>query len=154
MPTYLPAAIGTLRDVLPDRGSDQPVQLLHGDLRSTNILWSKGQVAAVLDFDEARMGHRVEEVARSAVLLGTKFTEWDAVTPAVRDEFLRAYASTHPLSECDLRWVRALVLWYSLVMVPAADSSSSWVRAAVDELSSPQGGVDHAPALTVPDDDA
>lgn len=132
-----PRAVEILRDALPDRDNDHPVQLLHGDFRSTNVLWSKGQVAAVLDFDEARVGHRVDEVARSAVLLGTRFTEWNPVTPAVRDEFLRGYASANPLSASDLRWVRTLVLWYTLVMVPAADTSSSWVRAAVDELSSP-----------------
>jgi homoserine kinase type II len=132
-----PRAIETLRDALPDRNNDQPVQLLHGDFRSTNLLWAKGQVTAVLDFDEARVGHRADEVARSAVLLGTKFTEWDPVTPAVRGKFLQGYASTNPLSESDLRWVRALVLWYTLVMVPPADAGSSWARAAVEELSSP-----------------
>jgi homoserine kinase type II len=132
-----PRAIETLRAALPARESDQPVQLLHGDFRSTNILWSKGQVAAVLDFDEARVGDRADEVARSAVLLGTKFTEWDPVTPAVRDAFLRGYASANPLSGADLRWVRALVLWYTLAMVPPADTISSWMRAAEEELSSP-----------------
>lgn len=132
-----PRAIETLRAALPSRDSGQPVQLLHGDFRSTNILWSKGQVVAVLDFDEARVGDRVDEVARSAVLLGTKFTEWDPVTPAVRDEFLRGYASANPLSESDSQWVRVLVLWYTLAMVPPADASSSWMRAALDELASP-----------------
>ncbi|MFC7375923.1 MULTISPECIES: phosphotransferase enzyme family protein [unclassified Brachybacterium] len=132
-----PQAIRTLRDALPDRGDDRPAQLLHGDFRSTNVLWSDGRISAVLDFDEARVDDRLDELARSAVLLGTKFTEWEPVTPDVRGEFLRGYESTNSLTDSELRWWRALVLWYTLAMVPISDTSSSWSHAAVEELSAP-----------------
>ena len=132
-----PEAIEMLRDALPDRDDGRPVQLLHGDFRSTNILWSEGRVTAVLDFDEARVDDRLDEVARSAVLLGTKFTEWEPVTPDVRGEFLQGYVSTNPLTDSESRWWRVLVLWYTLAMVPASDASSSWSHAAAEELSAP-----------------
>ena len=135
-----PPAIETLRDALPDHDDARPVQLLHGDFRSTNILWSEGRVSAVLDFDEARVDDRLDELARSAVLLGTRFTQWEPVTAATREEFLRGYVSTNPLTDAETRWWRILVLWYSLAMVPASGTSSSWSRAAAEELTDPYWG--------------
>lgn len=135
-----PPAIETLRAALPDHDDDRPTQLLHGDFRSTNILWSEGRVSAVLDFDEARVDDRLDELARSAVLLGTRFTQWEPVTAAIREEFLRGYVSTNPLTDAETRWWRILVLWYSLAMVPASGTSSSWSRAAAEELTDPYWG--------------
>jgi len=40
------------------------------------VLFAGADVAAVIDFEEARLDHRIDELARSAVLLGTRFHNW------------------------------------------------------------------------------
>lgn len=133
--SHLPApALRTLADSLDAEDDGLPVQLLHGDYRSTNILWSGNKVAAVLDFDEAKVDLRVDEIGRSAVLLGTRFTDWEPVTLAVREEFFRGYDAVNRPSDSERRWRRILVLWYSLATVPESDGRSSWSRAAAEEL--------------------
>lgn len=113
-----------------------PSQLLHGDFRSTNVLWSGAEVSGVLDFDEARIGPRIDELARSAVLLGTRYREWNPVSVEVRSIFLDGYASVSALTPAEARWWPVLVLWYSVTMIPEQGESSSWSRAALEELSS------------------
>lgn len=133
---HLPeAALRALRDGTPDDTEELPRQLLHGDFRSTNVLWEGGRISGILDLDEARRDHRIDEVARSAVLLGTRFTDWEPVTPAIRADFLRGYAGENPLTPTEARWWKPLVLWYSLAMVPRDAPGSSWARAVHEELA-------------------
>jgi homoserine kinase type II len=70
---HLPAtARDALRGLVADAPPDRlPTQLLHYDFRSANVLCRGAEVAAVIDFEEARLDHRVVELARAAVLLGT-----------------------------------------------------------------------------------
>jgi homoserine kinase type II len=73
---HLPAAA---RDVLhglvaaapPDRLARQ---LVHFDFRCANILCAGNKVTAVIDFEEAQHDHRLVELARAAILLGTATT--------------------------------------------------------------------------------
>jgi len=122
-----------------DSGLDDalPTQMLHGDFRSTNILWSGTEISGVLDFDEARIGPRIDELARSAVLLGTQYRDWNPVSAEVRSTLLEGYASVSALTPAEARWWPVLVLWYSVAMIPQHEESSSWSRAALEELSSP-----------------
>lgn len=129
------SALDVLRDSVIDDHDGLPRHLLHGDFRSTNILWSGHEISGVLDLDDARIDYRIDEVARSAVLLGTRFTDWDPVTAEVRTEFLRGYESVNPLTPVEARWWGVLVLWYSLAMIPASGQSSMWLHAAMDEVS-------------------
>lgn len=114
-----------------------PIQLLHGDYRCTNILLSGSKISAVLDFDEMRTGHRVDELARSAVLLGTRYRSWEPVSHRVRSEFLDGYKSVINLSPSEVRWWHILVLFYSAAMIPKQGEGSSWNKALLEELSSP-----------------
>lgn len=80
-------------------------QLVHGDFRSANILYGD-RITAVLDFDEASYRTRPDELARSAVLLGTRYHDWQPTLPAARKVFLAAYNDVSPLTgtewdECD-----------------------------------------------------
>ncbi|MEI7058513.1 phosphotransferase [Nocardioides sp. CCNWLW239] len=87
VPTEEPAAPGT--------------QLVGNDFRSANILWSGGAVAAVLDLEEAAYRRRVDDLARAAVLLGTRYHEWRPTPAAVRKAFVAGYASVLPLEDDD-----------------------------------------------------
>lgn len=131
------AALQALEEAI-DSGLDDalPTQMLHGDFRCTNILWSGTEVSGVLDFDEARIGSRIDELARSAVLLGTQYRDWNPVSAEVRSIFLDGYASVSALTPAEVRWWPVLVLWYSVAMIPKHEESSSWLRAALEELSS------------------
>ncbi|GAB3608170.1 phosphotransferase [Humibacter ginsengiterrae] len=75
-------------------------QLVHGDFRSANVLYNGG-VTAVLDFDEATHRSRAEELGRSAVLLGTRYHNWQPLPPAARAKFVTAYSDTCPLADAE-----------------------------------------------------
>ncbi len=92
---HLPAtARDALRGLLAGAPPDLlPTQLVHHDFRSANVLCAGAEVAAVIDCEETRHDHRVVELARSAVLLGTRFRNWGPVSADVRAEFLAGYQS-------------------------------------------------------------
>lgn len=134
IPTPLLAAMRELIDAAPTE--PMPTQLLHGDFRAANVLCAGSQVLAVIDFDEARFDPAVDELARSAVLLGTLFRSWGPVTSQVRAEFLAGYASERRLSADEVRWWGILVGWYSLGMIPpdSAHDTAGWRAAAQEHL--------------------
>jgi homoserine kinase type II len=130
---------GTARDALRRMVADAPEgvlpsQLVHGDFRSANVLCFGSKVAAVLDFEEARLDHRVVELARSAVLLGTRFRNWGPVSAEVRSWFVDGYQSVSPLGEVESAWWEVLVAWSSWAMVPAAEDPTGWRSAAGSQL--------------------
>ncbi len=87
--------------------------LVHNDYRSNNLLFKKGKVLAVLDFDWACLGPAIKDVAHSLV-------EWSfpdgaqEVWQDVFDTFFDAYNqfANHPISKnADLfRWIRFVCL--------------------------------------------
>jgi homoserine kinase type II len=111
-----------------------PVQIVQGDYRAANILCDGTAVVGVLDFEELRLDHRVVELARSGVLLGTLFRDWSPVSVSVREQFLNGYQSVELLTDDELRWWQILVLWYSLVFVPPGDDPNGWGPAAAVQL--------------------
>lgn len=131
------AVLSELQSAISLLDCELPVQLLHGDFRSTNILWSGSEISAVLDFDEARLGPRVDEIARSSVLLGTAYREWGPVTREVRAGLFAGYESVGPLTPAEARWLPVLVLWYSAAMIPPNEEPARWTMAALEELKSP-----------------
>ncbi|MFJ3385588.1 MULTISPECIES: phosphotransferase [unclassified Curtobacterium] len=112
-----------------------PLQVVQGDYRAANVLCADDRVVAVLDFEELRLDHRVVELARSAVMLGTLFHDWGPVSEAVRQRFLDGYRSVETLTRDELRWWDVLVLWYSLALVPPGDDPTGWGRAADEHLA-------------------
>lgn len=127
--------VDALRQRLADAPADPlPSQLVHGDFRAANVLVAGKNVTAVLDFEEACCDHRIVDLARSAVLLGTKFHDWGPIPPEVRAAFLDGYQSVCRLSTVEAAWWDTLVLWFSLAMIPDGDDPTGWADAAAAEL--------------------
>ena len=132
-----PVAVTALRQLVDAAPTDTlPTQLLHGDFRASNVLCDGGTVVAVLDLEEARVDHCIHEIARAAVLLGTRFRDWGPVSADVRATFLTGYEDVRPLSPTERDWWDVLTLWYSLLLIPAGDDPTGWRAAAYDQLSS------------------
>ncbi|WP_211349146.1 phosphotransferase enzyme family protein [Nocardioides litoris] len=133
-PHLLPRHLDALRHRLAKAPTDEPErQVVHGDVRAANLLVRGGRVVAVLDLEEARHDHAVVELARSAVLLGTRFRGWGPVPAPVRAGYVAAYDGGRARSEVERGWWPALELWQALAMVPAGDDPTGW-GAAVEEL--------------------
>lgn len=66
-------------------------QLVHNDFRSANILHDGTRITAVLDLEEITYATRVADLARSAVLLGTRYRDWGPTSEQVRAAYVAAY---------------------------------------------------------------
>lgn len=132
-PAHLPdAAVAALRTAVAAAPPlDRPAQLVHGDVRSANVLCVTGEVAAVLDLEEVRVDLRVAELARTAVLIGTRFHDWAPVSADVRAQLVAGYESVRPLTTQERAWWPLLVLWLSLRMVPSGEDRAGWGAAAL-----------------------
>lgn len=124
----------------PDGIADAPAdllatQLVHGDFRSSNVLCAGSKIAAVIDFEEARLGPCIDEVTRSAVMLRTRFRDWGPVSAEVRATFLSGYQSARQLTPDEERWWDVLVLWYALALVPPGDDPTGWGPSALSHLA-------------------
>jgi homoserine kinase type II len=133
---HLPvAARDTLRGLVAGAPSDRLArQLVHFDFRSANILCANGEITAILDFEEARHDHRLVELARAAVLLGTRYHNWGPVPAEVRAEFLTGYESERRLTPAEAGWLDILLLWQGLEMVPPGDDPTGWGPSALSQL--------------------
>jgi homoserine kinase type II len=136
---HLPmAARDTLRGLVTSAPPDRlPRQLVHFDFRSANILCARGEVAAIIDFEEAQHEHRLVELARAAVLLGTRYHNWGPVSAEVRAEFLTGYQSERPLTPAEAGWLDILLLWQGLAMVPPGDDPTGWGPSVLSQLTRP-----------------
>ncbi|QSB13928.1 phosphotransferase [Natronosporangium hydrolyticum] len=130
------AARDLLRRLIAAAPTDHlPAQLVHHDFRSANVLCAGAEVAAIIDFEEARLDHRVVELARSAVLLGTRFRNWGPVSAEVRAGFLAGYQSVRRLTPVEAGWWDILLLWHALAMVPPGDDPTGWGASAQSHLT-------------------
>lgn len=84
-------------------------QLVGNDFRSANILWAGGRISAVLDLEEARYERRVDDLAKAAVLLGTRYHDWAPTPSDARDAFVAAYQAAHPLPAEELEEVQVII---------------------------------------------
>jgi homoserine kinase type II len=123
---------GLLAGAPPDR---LPTQLGHHDFRSANVLCAGARVAAVIDFEEARFDHRIVELTRSAVLLGTRFRNWGPVPAEVRAGFLAGYQSVRRLTPVEAGWWDILLLWHALAIMPPGDDPTGWGPSALSHLA-------------------
>jgi homoserine kinase type II len=97
-------------DVVPT--SEPPrsgTQLVGNDFRSANILWASGRISAVLDLEEVRYERRVDDLAKAAAFLGTRYHDWAPTPPDARDAFVAAYQAAHPLPPEELEEVQAII---------------------------------------------
>lgn len=126
-----PEVVDNLRSVLDLAPAAAPApQLTHGDFRAANLMCSGGSIRAVLDFEQAGFEPRIVELARSAVLLGTRFHDWGPVSPAVSAEFRAGYESVRPLTDAEAAWWRPLRRWHSWAMVSPGADPTGWAAAA------------------------
>jgi homoserine kinase type II len=126
--------VRALRDRFDDLGSPGalPAQLVHDDYRAANILWDAGRVSGVLDFDEVGVGARVAEVARAAVMLGTRFRHWSPLARDSREAFLAGYGGCQPLTGAELDWLPALMAWHSIGSDLAGPYDPQWLDSALE----------------------
>lgn len=140
-PRHVPAdvvgALGAVVAASPIE-PDTPIQLVHGDFRAANVLCRGSEVVAVIDFDDARLDHRVVELARSAALLGTVYHHWAPVSPEVHGTFLAGYQAVSPLTAAESAWLRPLVAWYSARLAPPGGDPAGWAVSAREVLAAPQ----------------
>ena len=73
------------------RGRSAHGQLVHNDFRSANILHDGSGISAVLDFEEITRDTRAGDLAKSAVLLATRYRDWGPTSEGVRAAYLDAY---------------------------------------------------------------
>jgi homoserine kinase type II len=136
---HLPAAArDALRRLVADAPPDTlPRQLVHFDFRSANILCASVEITAVIDFEETRHEHRLVEVGRAAILLGTRYHHWRPTPAQVRTQFLAGYQAVHPLTPAETAWLDILLLWQALAMVPPGDDPTGWGPSALSQLPRP-----------------
>lgn len=126
----------TLVRLVADAPADSPpTQLVHGDYRSSNILFADRDIAAVIDFEEARIDYCIDEMARSATMLGTRFRDWGPVSNEVRATFLAGYRRVRQLTAVEESWLEVLLLWYAFALVPPGDDPTGWGSAALSQLA-------------------
>ncbi|MFC3988179.1 phosphotransferase enzyme family protein [Actinoplanes siamensis] len=114
-----------------------PAQLVHFDFRSANVLSAGAEVTAILDFEEAQHDHRLVELARAAILLGTRYHDWGPVPAEVRAGFLAGYQAVCPLTPDEASWLEILLLWQAMAMVPPGDDPTGWGPSALSQLPRP-----------------
>lgn len=114
------AALAALAARLPAlRAIDAPLQLIHRDYRSANLLWAGGRLAAVLDWEDLGWGHRARDVAWAAVHLATRYRDWGPVAPLTQHQFIAAYEEANPLSAAERAAMPVLLAWAALGLVQA-----------------------------------
>jgi homoserine kinase type II len=126
------AAVAFLRDRLPcfPEASLPTPQLVHNDVRSANILCRGTRVSALLDFEEVTVDHRVSDLAKAAVLLGTRFHNWAPLDLAVQRCFVEGYREFGSLSSSEEASLPVLAVYRTLTEVPAGADPAGWATAA------------------------
>lgn len=107
-----------------------PVGLVHLDFRSANVLWDRDRVTAILDFEEAGVDYLVNDLAKAAVLLGTRFRGWGPVSLETHATFAAGYRTIRELSAAEVAWLQPLVLWRTLQQVRPGDDHTAWADSA------------------------
>ena len=126
------AAAAFLRDriaSLPEASLPAP-QLVHNDIRSANILCQGSQVSTLLDFEEVTMNYRVSDVAKAAVLLGTRFRNWAPLDPEIQRCFVDGYRDFYSLSPSEEDSLPVLVVYHTLRQAPGDTDPAGWAIAA------------------------
>jgi Ser/Thr protein kinase RdoA (MazF antagonist) len=119
-----------LRDLLPEAPElDDEPQLVHNDFRAANILTQGSKVVGVLDFDEMVVEHRVHDLAKACVYLGTRFTTWQPTSSEVRQALRAGYESVRPFSPAEARWFEIIVLWQGIQAIPGEHDPAGWASA-------------------------
>ncbi|MFC4242726.1 phosphotransferase enzyme family protein [Gryllotalpicola reticulitermitis] len=108
---------------------DDAVQLVHNDFRAANILTRGSRIVGVLDFDDVVVTHRVYDLAKASLYLGTLFTDWGPTAPDIRRAFREGYEAVRPLSDAERGWLEILTLWLGLRAAQSQPEPARWLAA-------------------------
>lgn len=112
---------------------DRPLQPVHNDYRSANVMCEGGRVSAVLDFEQVGMDHAMVDLAHAAVMLATRFRNWRPTPHNVMSTFLKGYCSSRQLSGAEAGWLPHLLLWQMLQATANCGWDPVWMEAAAKE---------------------
>lgn len=101
----LDRALETLRRSIPDGG---PLVLCQGDINVFNYLFRKGEVVAVVDWEQARISDRRSDVGQLVALSHLKGAPFCAAQDA---PFVRMYGEAAGTAIAEMEWFRARWLW-------------------------------------------
>ncbi|GAB4579390.1 MAG: hypothetical protein Fur0022_21280 [Anaerolineales bacterium] len=110
------AALLTLSPPLP-----YPSTLLHGDYWPGNLLWRAGQLVAILDWEDAALGHPLADVANTRLELLWAFGQ------TAQETFTHLYQTFNPLPPTTLPY------WDLCAALRPAGKLSSWGLAKTTE---------------------
>jgi aminoglycoside phosphotransferase (APT) family kinase protein len=103
-PLSLTAELGLAWMVAHPLGADRPRCLTHQDIGAHNMLARDGHLAAVIDWEHARMGDPAEDLAQARMMLLEDIMPWD--------DFVRAYvAAGGPAIACEEAAVSYYCIW-------------------------------------------
>lgn len=123
-PEQLVATVRSRLAALPEpRHRPQPV---HGDVRAANILVQDGRVAAFLDFEQARLDEPLVELARTEVLLATRFRDWRPTTAGARAALRAGYEAVCPLDVRESAWHDVVLAWQAMAVATTQPHPSWW----------------------------
>lgn len=109
---------------LPQRN---PSTFLHGDFWPGNIIWQGGEIAAVIDWENAKIGDPAEDLANARMEIN-----WAFGTEAM-DTFTREYRS---MSNADL----SMLPWWDLMAaLRPAGRLGDWTESREEELAFRKG---------------
>lgn len=83
----------------------------------------------VLDFDEAAVSHRVDDLSRASVYLATRFHDWGPTPRPARGALCEGYESVRPRSTAEADWLEILTLWYGIGAIPDGEDPQGWAGA-------------------------
>ncbi|MBN2308564.1 MAG: phosphotransferase, partial [Candidatus Hydrogenedentes bacterium] len=89
-------------------GPDLPIQWIHGDIHPENMLFDKGELTGIVDFDMVRRCFRVYDpcyCARSMLFDGWEDPANRAAWPGIFRELIAGYEETIPLAPAERRGV-------------------------------------------------
>ncbi len=114
--------------------ADWPMQIVHGDWHSGNMLFRGSRVVAVIDYDSARIQQRITDIANAALQFsiiggGDDPTQWPDHLDELRfKRYLRAYDSVPNcvLSRAELRTIPWLMIEALIAesVIPIAQTGS------------------------------
>jgi len=96
---------------------DERRVLVHGDYWPGNLLWVRGRLVGVVDWEQPRLGERVKDVATCRGDL------WVLCGQPAADEFLREYERAAGIDVRDLRF------WELLISIEAVRDMPEWAVA-------------------------
>ena len=112
-------------------------QLVHNDIRSANILCRGSRVTALLDFEEVTVDHRVSDLAKGAVMLGTRFRNWAPLDLEMQRYFVEGYRDVHCLTRTEEAWLPVLAVYRTLCFSRGGADPAGWGAAAERLAASP-----------------